>query len=218
MSINVVSPRCRNTCFNSTEHLITSLQHFASNANPSLLNSTGGSWKKSPHTTSCTPPKGRLSLRALDAMKLSLSKNEAAIIDISSMIKMSTSLQRALVYSFPMTRLAKSAGEPLPAPTPPKLCTVHPPTLQAATPVVAVTTILRGRPFFPPRPSSLALISAERTCDFPLPAGPVKKVEWPERTDSTTLHCSSFNVERDSGGKLTVTGGGFASDFRNSAF
>ena len=43
-----------------------------------------------------------------------------------------------LVYSFPMTRFANSAMEPFPAPTPPKLWTVIPPTLHAATPVVAV--------------------------------------------------------------------------------
>mmetsp|Transcript_56227 Transcript_56227/g.119557 ORF Transcript_56227/g.119557 Transcript_56227/m.119557 type:complete len:334 (+) Transcript_56227:1219-2220(+) len=215
---SVASPRWRNTCFSSTEHLITSLQHFASKANPSLLSSTGGSWKKSPHTTSCTPPNERLSLRALDAMKLSLSRNEPAIMDISSITKMSTSLQRPLVYSFPITRLARSAGEPFPAPTPAKLCIVTPPTLHAATPVVAVMTIFRGCPFFPPMPISLASNSAERMCDFPLPAGPVKKVEWPDSMDSTTRHCSSFRVERESGGRATVIGGGFASDLRNCSF
>ena len=72
---SVVSPCFQKTCFKSTEHLITLLHHLVSKENLSLLKLTRGSWKKSPHTTSCTPPNGRRSPRALDARKFRFSKN-----------------------------------------------------------------------------------------------------------------------------------------------
>lgn len=65
---------------------------------------------------------------------------------------------------------------------------VVPPIAQAATPVVAVTTIL----FFVN--SSLALSKVFKMWLFPLPAGPVKKTEWPERTDSIMVRCCTLRV------------------------
>ena len=131
------------------------------------------------------------------------------------MIKISTSRQRCFAYSLPITRLAISAEEAVLGPAPEKEWTVVPPILQADTPVVAVTTIFLGFPSLP-IPRLLASIKDFKTWDFPEPAGPVKKVECPERIDSTTWHCSELRVLRRSGGNVTVMGGGFVRDWRKT--
>mmetsp|Transcript_5910 Transcript_5910/g.13122 ORF Transcript_5910/g.13122 Transcript_5910/m.13122 type:complete len:108 (-) Transcript_5910:622-945(-) len=89
--------------------------------------------------------------------------------------------------------------------------------LHADTPVVAVTTIFLGLSFLPPNPNELALSNVLSTCDFPDPAGPLKKVEWPESMDSTTVHCSVQRVDRSSGGRWTVIGGGEEIDLMNAS-
>ena len=124
--ISVLSSCCRNTCSKRTDQLITLPQHSVSKAKQPLLNSTGGSWKKSPHTTSCTPPNGRQFPRPLNATKLRFSQKEPAIMLIPSMTRMSTSLHLALASLFITTRLASSMRGPLPTPIPENLWIVEP--------------------------------------------------------------------------------------------
>jgi hypothetical protein len=54
----------------------------------------GGSWKKSPHTMSCSPPKGLGSLRTRVPIKESFSNSSAESMEISSMTSISVSFQR----------------------------------------------------------------------------------------------------------------------------
>ena len=74
-----------------------------------------------------------------------------------------------------MTRFTHSAGDVLEV-TPAKEWTVVPPMAQAATPVVAVTTIFL-RELVMEIPLSLAFNTVCSMCDFPDPAGPVKNTE-----------------------------------------
>ena len=78
---------------------------------------------------------------------------------------------------------------------------------QVAIPVVAVTTMRRGDEDLPPMPRELARRMVDSMWLLLEPAGPVKNVEWPDRTDSTTRHYSALRVERTYGGKGDVDGG-----------
>ena len=60
--------------------------------------------------------------------------------------------------------------------------------LQAAIPVAAVTTMRRGNEDLTQMPRELARRMVDSTWLLLEPAGPVKNVEWPDRTDSTTRH------------------------------
>ena len=71
------------------------------------------------------------------------------------------------------------------APNPAKACRVTPPRAAAASPVGAATKVVAG--------GSL-LIASRRTTDFPVPAGPEKKTDSPERIASSTLAWSAVSV------------------------
>ncbi|KAL2221671.1 hypothetical protein M432DRAFT_540011 [Thermoascus aurantiacus ATCC 26904] len=61
---------------------------------------TGGSWKKSPVTTSWIPPKGRPLFLILRAISSSLSKRSPSTIDTSSIIRTFVRNQRLRAFWF----------------------------------------------------------------------------------------------------------------------
>ena len=80
--------------------------------------------------------------------------------------------------------------------------------LQAEIPVVAVTTMRRGNEDLPPMPRALLRRMMDNTWLLPEPAGTVKNVEWPDRTDSTTRHYSALRFEQSLGGRVKRMAGG----------
>ncbi|PYH50503.1 uncharacterized protein BO96DRAFT_352366 [Aspergillus niger CBS 101883] len=76
-------------------------QVAAANANLAsrlLPSGTGGSWKKSPVTTSCIPPKGRPLFLMRRAISSSLSKRSPSTMDTSSTIRTLVRIQRLRAF------------------------------------------------------------------------------------------------------------------------
>ncbi|KAJ3881226.1 hypothetical protein F5051DRAFT_397875 [Lentinula edodes] len=133
--------------------------------------------------TSCIPPNGRELFRTIRPIYSSLSKSLPSIIDISSMIKTSVSVQLNLAWVEFAILEASIAAFSLPRPMPAQECTVDPLILIPAIPVLAVTATSS---FLDRR---TLMISRKRT-DLPVPAGPVKKTLPPALTVSRTCFCS----------------------------
>ena len=78
--------------------------------------------------------------------------------------------------------------------------------------VVAVASIRSGDEDLLPIPRELARRMMDITWLLPDPAGPVKNVEWPDRTNATTRHYSVLRVRRSSGGRVTRMVGQWEAD------
>ena len=110
-----------------------------------LPSETGGSWKKSPHSTSCSPPKARaISPRALRPMRSRASRMPLSSIDTSSITRQRARLQRSTAAPLPSTLSHSAAGLPLPRPMPAHEWMVTPCTCEAAMPVGATTGTAPG--------------------------------------------------------------------------
>ena len=104
---------------------------------------TGGSWQKSPQSTSCIPPKGIRFLLTDLATASSLSKNSASIIEISSITRQQHLLHMT-AWDSREAREMQCSSVPFPVPIPANACRVVPPISEAAAPVLAVANVVSG--------------------------------------------------------------------------
>lgn len=98
---------------------------------------TGGSWKKSPDNTTCSPPNGRSSRRMMRQIRSTMSNSHACSMETSSMMRMSASCSlRLRRVRTVLTRLSVNAvAKPMPL----QEWMVVPLICVAAMPVDAVT-------------------------------------------------------------------------------
>mmetsp|Transcript_48497 Transcript_48497/g.110121 ORF Transcript_48497/g.110121 Transcript_48497/m.110121 type:complete len:292 (+) Transcript_48497:962-1837(+) len=190
---NRVSPACRTGSSSTTLRSPHVRQAGDSNANPfpNWPSPTGGSWKKSPQSTTWRPPKDRAGwARTWRPQASSTPKSSESSMDTSSI--MSTLAARHRAHAGPLARtLATTAsGRPLASPTPAQLWIVTPPTLVAAMPVGAVTATA---PSCPAARFLSSWITKRSRKDFPVPAAPLKKAEPPASTNSAAARCPAFS-------------------------
>mmetsp|Transcript_50372 Transcript_50372/g.142015 ORF Transcript_50372/g.142015 Transcript_50372/m.142015 type:complete len:528 (-) Transcript_50372:103-1686(-) len=184
---NSASPSCLKTFLSSNirvtaRHAPTWKQSVAEDpGSPSCSRRTGGSWRKSPASTSCRPPNGLSDPRTAQAKASSLLKSSPSSIEISSMTSVLVSRHRDSADRFPCSSRANVATSASPRPMPAHLCTVVPPRWLAASAVGAVTAVPAG---------SRALSSWWRRKDLPVPAPPVKKRLSPLSAASQIARCS----------------------------
>lgn len=136
-----------------------------------------------------------------------------SIIETSSMIRTCVRIHRVTAARFRRMYVRRRSGVSLARPTPPKLCSVIPPMLQAAMPVEAVTATASTLLWYFWRRSWMICRSR---CDLPAPAEPVKKTLRPCVTTASRMRCCSgerktLAVERCAGA-TGVAGAGSVRD------
>mmetsp|Transcript_45478 Transcript_45478/g.116364 ORF Transcript_45478/g.116364 Transcript_45478/m.116364 type:complete len:214 (+) Transcript_45478:996-1637(+) len=144
---------------------------------------TGGSWWKSPTSTSWMLPKGRLTPRTALAIFSSRSNVAPSTIDISSIISTLHANHFRLVSGRLALRTSTSNGAS-PRPMPAKLCSVVPPSWHAAKPVEAVKKVEWDGSSCRMRRSN---------SDLPVPAGPVRNKLFPCMIYCSATSCSSLS-------------------------
>mmetsp|Transcript_1901 Transcript_1901/g.5546 ORF Transcript_1901/g.5546 Transcript_1901/m.5546 type:complete len:264 (-) Transcript_1901:1310-2101(-) len=188
---------CRKTLVSSTGWNLQAFQRGDSKAKVAVDRplETGGSCRKSPTQMTWMPPNGFgwSSVRPLGpgmplvqrATRSTLSNRSAEIMETSSMMSVPVALHRSRTSSLALSILIRAATSLFPNRMPAKLWMVHPPTLTAAIPVLAVICTTRS-----PAPFRCFTICSTRN-DFPTPAFPVMKRFFPARAASMAFRCSS---------------------------
>ena len=142
---------------------------------------TGGSWKKSPESTTCMPPNGRGSRRMMRQTWSTMSNSQACIIETSSMTRMSVSwiLRRRRDRMSLISGSVSAVATPMPL----HEWMVWPLICVEAMPVDAVTATLA--------PSARALrMNSLSTYVLPAPGAPVRNTFAPAFRIAIASDCS----------------------------
>mmetsp|Transcript_96439 Transcript_96439/g.251376 ORF Transcript_96439/g.251376 Transcript_96439/m.251376 type:complete len:294 (-) Transcript_96439:54-935(-) len=194
-SWKLASPACLWFC--RKQNVFGSSRAHSSASKAQVSPSTGGSCRKSPHITTCSPPNGRESSRSLLRSLEALSNRSPGIMLTSSSSRVFASIMASSARFVAFFHFLRRERRRRVVPSCPQFmneCSVEPPMCTAAAPVDAHTATRRSstQPSF--WHSSCTSLSSRKL--FPEPGSPVMNTEPPAKTARATSACSGQSSAR----------------------